>query len=221
MGVSDKHTQELKELMEKKSGKAVSWDEAAEAARNLAGLADVLFDCWVTDQKRKKKLEEFPKGFHLEGAYSCAVCGGSARDEESWYDKWGIKCMVCQEAVRRKEIPGSVAKFKDSWYSRWELERSFNLDHHALKRWVKAGILKPRSVTNNGRTHVQIFLIKDNKDTLPPKKLVESQMVRIEKDDGTWFRSEPWYKFVDPHEHLKGYKIMDYLKVTHGEKTES
>jgi hypothetical protein len=62
-------------------------------------------------------------------------------------------------------------------------------------------------------------LIKDNKDTLPPKKLTESQMVKEVKEGGKeWFRLEPWYRFVDPLEHLKGYKIMDYLKFTNNEE---
>jgi len=62
--------------------------------------------------------------------------------------------------------------------------------------------------------HTYVFLIKDNKDTLPPKKLTESKLVKEVRDGKEWFHSEPWYKFVkDPHKALMGYKIMDYLKV--------
>lgn len=80
--------------------------------------------------------------------------------------------------------------------------------------------LKPRVVPNNlGKSHAYFFLIKDNKDTLPPKKLTESHMVKEAKEDGKeWYHSEPWYRFVDPFEHLKGYKIMDYMRFTKKEE---
>jgi hypothetical protein len=63
-------------------------------------------------------------------------------------------------------------------------------------------------------TRAQLFLIKDNKDTLPPKKMTESKMVKETKDGKDWYRSEPWYRFVDPFEYLKGYKIMDHMRQT-------
>ena len=59
---------------------------------------------------------------------------------------------------------------------------------------------------------MQIFLIKDNKGFLPPKHLTKSESVSEEREDGTWLLTEPWYKFVDPFEHLKDYKIMDYMQ---------
>jgi len=164
---------------------------------------------------RKRKLREFPKGFHLEGiGYSCAICSNSVSNEETWYDKWGIKCLICQKAIDRRTIPGSAAKNKDSWYSKYDLESDFNINRHALNRFIKQRILKPRIVPNaSGQPHAYLFLIKDNKDTLPPKKLIKSELVKETIDGKEWFHSEPWYKFVDPHEHLKGYKIMDHLKV--------
>jgi hypothetical protein len=70
----------------------------------------------------------------------------------------------------------------------------------------------------SGKPHVSIFLIKDNKDTLPPKKLTESQMVKETKDGKDWFHSEPWYRFVDPVKHLEGYRIMEYLVFREEEK---
>ena len=38
-------------------------------------------------------------------------------------------------------------------------------------------------------------------------------MVKETKDGKDWYRSEPWFKFVDPHVILKGYKIMDHLRM--------
>lgn len=220
MTLSDEKIQEIKNLLEKKGDREYTWDEASEAARNLEQLVHLLFDCWVEDQKRKKKLEESPKGFVLDGVgYSCFICGQGTQAGQNWYDKYGIKCTICQSAIDRKEIPATLAKNKDSWYTKYDLESSFNLKGPGLRSWIKKGIIKARTVTYDGKgVHTQLFLIKDNKDFLPPKKLVESHSVKETKDDKEWFTIRPWYHFFDPVEHLKGYKIMDHMKVTHEEK---
>ncbi len=211
MELSNERIQEMKDLLEKNKGRKFTWQEASEEAHNLAGLAELCFDLWKKDIQRKKKLKEFPKGFDLESdGYSCSICRYSA----SWYDKHGIKCMTCQKAIDRKEIPATLGKNKGSWYSRYDLQSYFNIKGPTLNSWIKKGILKARNITNtDNKVHLQVFLIKDNKDTLPPKKLVESHMVKETKDGKDWYHSEPWYKFVDAHEHLKSYKIMDYLRV--------
>ena len=218
--LSRERIQEMKELLEKEKGREFTWEEASEAAYNLARLAELLFDHYVEDQKRKKKLEESPKGFVLDGVgYSCFICGQGTQAGQNWYDKYGIKCTICQGAIDRKEIPAALAKNKDSWYTKYDLESSFNLKGPTLRSWIKKGIINARTVTYDGKgIHTQLFLIKDNKDFLPPKKLVESHSVKETKDDKEWFTIRPWYHFFDPVEHLKGYKIMDHMKVTHEEK---
>lgn len=220
MQLSNERIQEMKDLLEKEKGREFTWKEAAEAAHNLAGLAEILFDSYKEDCRRKKKLEENPKGFKLDGVgYTCFICGSGTQAGENWYDKWGIKCTICQNAINRKEIPPTLAKNKDSWYTKYELERSFNLKGPALRKWIKEGIIKARTVTNNGKgVHVQLFLIKDNEGFLPPKKMVESHVVKEEKDGKEWYSMHPWYHFVDPFEHLKGYKIMEHMQVTAGDR---
>jgi hypothetical protein len=220
MGLSDKTIKKFKGILEKKTGKEVSWGEAEEGANNLAGFAELLYKQANIEHRRKLKLKNNPKGFHLEGnGYTCAICRNSVSNEETWYDKWGIKCLVCQKAINKKIIPGSVAKNDNSWYSTYDLEDRFNIDKSAMKQAVKEGVLKPRIVpSTSGRPYVYLFLIKDNKEMLPPKKLTESQLVKKVKDgDDNWFGLEPWYRFVNPSEHLKGYKIMDYSKFTNKE----
>lgn len=206
--------QKFKDLVEKKEGKEISWEEASEGAYKLAGYVELCFESWKTDQRRKRRLEESPKGFHLEGiGYSCFICGNHISNEETWYDKHGIKCLTCQKAIDKKIIPASAASNKDSWYSRYDLNSCFSLNRHAVNKFIKNGILKPRIVHGlTGKPHEYLFLIKDNADTLPPKSLVKSQLVKETKDGKDWYHSEPWYRFVDPHKHLKGYKIMDYLR---------
>ena len=220
MELSDKSIKEFQVIYKKKYKKDISWEDAREGAYGLACLAELMYDQAIVEHKRKLRLKDSPKGFHLEGVgYTCFICKNSISNEETWYDKWGIKCLICQKAIDKKIIPASVAKNENSWYSKYDLESRFNIDRHAMKRFVKKGILKPRIVPNDsGRPHAYLFLIKDNKNTLPPKKLTESHMVAEEKDGKAWHHLEPWYKFVDPFEHLKGYKIMNYLKFTSKEK---
>lgn len=216
MSISDEHLQELKAIMEKKGGREYSLAEVEEAGRQLVGLAEIFVDSWQEEQRRLRKLKENPKGFVLDGVgYTCFICHQSTREGENWYDKWGIKCTICQDSINRKEIPPSLAKNRESWYSKYDLERAFKLKGKVLNSWIREGILRTRVVTNQGKgVHCTLFLIKDNKGFLPPKKLVESRGVKEVKEDGNeWYSSRPWYHFVDPWEHLKDYKIMDYMKV--------
>lgn len=214
MSLDEEAIKEFQEIYKKEYGKELSYEEAADAARRLYGLADILYKSWVEDQRRKKKLKEFPDGFQLDGVgYSCHICGYGTQAGGNWYDKWGIKCMVCKGSVDRGEVPAWVAAHKDGWYSKYDLESRFNMTTPVLKRWIKEGIIKARTITRDGTgVHVQIFLLSDNKGFLPPKKLTESQSVKEEKDGQTWFRVEPWHRFVDPFEHLKDYGIIKHLR---------
>jgi hypothetical protein len=172
---------------------------------------------WKEEEKRREeKLKENPKGFHLEGAgYTCFICGDHTPQGDNWYDEYGIKCLVCQKAIDEGEIPASLAKDKDSWYTKYDIESRFNVKGPALRSWVKKGIIKPRTISHYGKgVHYEFFLIEDNKDFLPPKKMVESQFASTTNEKGEkTSRSYPWYCFVNPVEHLKGYKIMDHLRV--------
>lgn len=173
-------------------------------------------DEWKEKEKAlEEKLKENPKGFRREGTgYTCAICGGSTPEGDNWYDKWGVKCLVCQRAIDKGEIPASLAKNKDSWYRKYDFEHYFNVKGQTLNKWVKEGILIARTVSHYDEgVHTQVFLIKDNKDFLPPKKLVEGRSVKTFEDGKEYHRMHPWYHFGDPHEILKGYKIMNYLRV--------
>lgn len=177
------------------------------------------------EQKRRDdKLKENPKGYHLDGAgYTCAICHQSTPQGDNWYDEYGIKCLVCQKAIDEGEIPASMAKDTDSWYSKFDLEHSFNLNPQTIRKWVKEGILKDRTISHYGKgVHYQFFPIADNKDFLPPKKLVEGSSVKQKKDGKDWYTSAHWYQLVkDPYKHLKGYKIMDHLRVVPPEEVKA
>jgi hypothetical protein len=215
MALSEDTVKKFQEIYKKEHGVELSYEEAEEASNNLAGLAEILLDSYFEDQKRKKRLEESPKGFQLDGVgYTCFICGSGTQAGANWYDKWGIKCTICQAGVDRGEVPAWAAAHKDGWYSKYDLESRFGMTTPILKKWMEEGIIKARAITReSGRAHAQIFLLCDNKDFLPPKKLTESHMVKETKDGQDWFHSEPWHRFVDPFEHLKGYKIMEHMRI--------
>lgn len=189
---------------------------------NLQQMAKFVDEWKEKDKVREEKLKANPQGFHLDGVgYRCAICHDSTKEGDNWYDEFGIKCLVCQKAIDEGEIPASLAKDEDVWYSKFDLDHYFNLKGPSLRKWIKEGVIKPRTVSHYGKgVHFELFLLEDNKEFLPPKKLVESRSVKTRRDGKDWFTTEKWYRFVDPYEHLKGYKILDHLKFTVAEEKE-
>jgi len=206
----------LKATLEKVHGRSITNEELDHSYNLVTQLADIFYDNDRREIHRKKKLGENPKGFHLNGKYCCIVCGLSAENENSWYDKNGIKCILCQKALDKKLIPRSVIN-KNSWYSLYDLERYFNMDRADRTKFVKSGLLKKRMVPSDGRKpHLELFLIKDNRDVLPPKKLVPPKLVKVMKDGEEWFTRVEWYEWIDEKgaRKLQKYKISQILKET-------
>lgn len=210
----EKMREELKEILEKSKGAEVTDSELNESEFWLRQYVDLMYDIGQTEWQREQKLKENPKGFHLEGkGYTCFICGNSVSDQETWYDKHGVKCLICQKAIDENIIPETTASDKDSWYSALDLEHSFFINRYGLRRLVKEGILKPRIIpVSTGRPRCQIFLIADHKDILPPKELTKWPLVKFQKDGQDWYHSEPWLYHANPMEVLKDYKILDYMK---------
>ena len=183
-------------------------------------LGKLMEEIKAEDESRAKRLLESPQGFRLDGTgYSCRICGNGTPQGDNWFDAHGIKCLVCQKAIDEGEIPPTVASDRDSWYTKYDFESLFNVKSQTLRKWVRQGIVKPRDITYYGKgSHYQLFLIEDNKDFLPPKKMLESRRGHTQEEGPANSHMYPWYRFVDPKEYLKGYKIMDHLRVTDGEE---
>lgn len=209
MQISKEQIEEFKRIYKEEYGKELSDEEAYDAAYRVAGFAKLAFDHYVEDKRRKRKLKENPKGFSLEGDghYTCPICGGTIIANEMWYDKYGQKCMTCQKAIDKKIIPGSAVKDRDSWYSTWEFDSYFKMKTPTVNKLVRQNILKARVIPDINHS---IFLIKDNIDVLPPKKLLESRSVQVSENT---YSSQRWYEFQDPREVLKDYKILEYIKI--------
>ena len=193
--------------------------EYINARYNLEQLGDTLKEVKEIEKARVEKLKANPRGFHLEERYSCAICGDCPPAGDIWYDEWGMKCLVCQKAIDKGEIPPMVAKDEDSWYSGYDMESRFNIKSPTWRKWIRQGILKARTITKYGTgIHKQLFLVEDNKEFLPPKELTGSQGVVKVKDGKEWHTSEPWYRFVGAIERVKDYGIMKLFKIVQDEK---
>lgn len=209
----EERKEELRKLLEKERGHEITDHELFEADLWLTNYAKLMYDFAITDLGRKKKLEENPKGFHLEGkGYTCCVCHNSVSDDQTWYDENSIKCLICQDALDKKVIPPTVASDHESWYSMHDFESSFFMKPNAVRRFIKEGLLKPRIIKGpSDRIHYQLFLIEDNEDILPPKEVTKWPLVKFQKDGKDWYHSEPWFMHKDPKEVLDGYKILEYM----------
>ena len=115
MSLPKKAIDEFKVIYKSKYKKELSDAEASEAANNLVGLFDVLYRCAVKENERKQRLKKEPEGFNLtDGPYSCCICGKQVNGDQSWYDKNGIKCLLCQKAVKDGIVPAFACKDNDS-----------------------------------------------------------------------------------------------------------
>jgi hypothetical protein len=122
-------------------------NESTQAERDIENLAGILSEFVAEEVRRKNKLLENAKGFLFDkSGYCCSICHRSAPEGDSWYDKHGLKCMLCQKAINEKVIPGSVSLHKDNWYSTTELEMYFNIKGAYLNKLIKLEILKSRII---------------------------------------------------------------------------
>lgn len=162
MQITEEMMLEFKELGRKR-GKEWTDEEAYEAARNMMGLAELVYDISMKDAKLKARLKKEPKGFPTEGQYSCIVCRTGINSETGWYDWHGNKCLPCQKALDEGVIPSFICHNHDSFYASWDVKSTFKVKHHALKKYIKEGVLKPRTILNpDGTVREQIFLKKEN-----------------------------------------------------------
>jgi hypothetical protein len=207
---------QLKAGLDKEHGREFSWEEAEQAFHGLKKMAHIMYEGWKNHAQRQRKLKTSPTGFHLDQVgLNCCICHKLASMENSWYDSYGLKCMACQKAIDKKIIPKSVATKRESWYSKFDLEMYFNIKYKLLSKYIKEGILKDRIISDaKGKQHFQVFLIKDNKDVLPPKNLLRSRTIIVKRDGEDYYITEYWYEFI--HERLarklEKYGIVECFK---------
>lgn len=159
--VSDKSLKEFKELCEKEGIKYETEEEYRKSANNLVNFVGTLVEMDMEERQRKQRLEKELKGYTLEGnGRSCSLCGRSVYEGDGWYDKWGFKCMNCQDAVNKKKIPGSLC---GDWDHKkaipdTDLAMKLNIKVATLRKLIREGKIKGRRIPNGP----YMILKKDN-----------------------------------------------------------
>lgn len=163
--ISDKHLKEFKEICEKEGIKYETEAEYKEAAQNLVGFFDVLIEMDMAQRALKKRLETEPKGYVLEGkGRNCSLCGRGVYEGDGWYDKWGFKCMNCQQAADKKKIPGSLCGDYDhkKCITDSALSDKSNLHVQTIRKLIRNGKIKAREIPNGP----YVILRKENANLL-------------------------------------------------------
>ena len=77
--------------------------------RRLVDYFSLLIEIDQQEKACYTKLKDSPKGFPMDGeGRHCGLCFKSVYDTPGWFDKWGFKCINCQDAVNKRKIPGSL-----------------------------------------------------------------------------------------------------------------
>jgi len=164
MQVSDESVQEFKKIYREKYGKELSDQEAYEAAQNLANFAELLYDCAKQDHFRKLKLKDHPDGYHLPDGeyYNCRICYSTISGPETWYREYGTTCVICKKAIDERVVPISVITDRDSWYDSHALKDKFGLHSSTVRKMIRTGELRARTIKNDEHDYFQVFLKEEN-----------------------------------------------------------
>ncbi|EKE11014.1 MAG: hypothetical protein ACD_15C00154G0002 [uncultured bacterium] len=164
----DESVNEFREIFKKEYGKELTMQEASDSAHNLVNFFDVLLKIESKDQERQHRLKKEPKGFHVyDGIYNCVICHKAVTGDESWYDKYRVKCLTCQKATDKGIIPAKVFKNRKNWYAMWELKDKFGIHSATARKMIRTGELKAIIIENeDGKPYEYIFLADENKEVL-------------------------------------------------------
>jgi hypothetical protein len=155
----------FKRSLEESGAKYETEAEYREAARNLVNFAELIYDMSKEELLRKKRLEREPEGFQMEGeGRTCSLCKRAVYAElKLWYDKWGMKCMDCQNALNKKIIPGYVFNDQDNTHhiTASTLLWKFKIRRSTIAKLIQQGKLKPRIIPGSDTV---VFLATENRD---------------------------------------------------------
>ncbi len=165
MQITDKDIAEFKAICEKEGITYRSDDEYREAAYNLFNFVDLALDMSREQLGWQKRLENEPKGFSMAGeGRNCSLCGSGVNETDGWYDKWGFKCMNCQDAINKKKIPGSLCgDYKhEKCITDSTLAWKSGLHPQTIRKLIRHGKIKARKIPNGP----YMILKKDNPNIL-------------------------------------------------------
>lgn len=158
---NDKELDEFIAISKKDGIEYKDREEARQSANNLVQLAELTLDIYREEKVRKDRLEKEPDGFTIIGdGRSCSLCLRNVAGD-IWYDKWGMKCLDCHEAFKKKIVPGYVFRdyHNEKHITASSLQSMMDVRAQTIKKLVRQGKLKPRVVRGNGTL---VFLKKEN-----------------------------------------------------------
>lgn len=90
----------------------------------------------------------------------CGLCGRHVWEEDGWFDKWGFKCLNCQDAINKRKIPGSLCGDYGHEKSIPDTDLAMKLDIKVatLRKWIREDKIKGRRIPNGP----YMILRKDN-----------------------------------------------------------
>jgi hypothetical protein len=136
--------------------------ENHQSANNLIELIDLLTQIDQEEKARKNRLKDEPYGFLVTGSkYICLLCQ-YWNDEGVWYDRYGMKCLKCQDALNKKIVPGYIFRDYDNkkHVTSSKLTYLYNIHHQTLKKLVRQGKLTAREMPHGPL----VFLKQENPD---------------------------------------------------------
>lgn len=162
--IKEKELDEFIKISKKEGIEYKTREEARDSAQRLMSAYELLFDLAMEQVQWDKRLKKEPKGFAIpsEGR-TCSLCKHNIQGEV-WYDKWGMKCMDCQNAFNKKIVPGYV--FKDSNNEKHitasQLSWKFGLRSQTINKLVRNGDLKARVIKSKTHKDTLVFLRGEN-----------------------------------------------------------
>ncbi len=156
----DSDYKEFKEICEKEGIKYETEAQYHEAADNLVNFFSLLMKMDQEEKSRERRLEKEPNGFAFtSNGRTCPLCKTCIYGD-MWYDKWGMKCFNCQEALNKKLVPGYVFKDHDNQkhITDSELARKTQLHVQTIRKLARHGKLKARVLPKGPF----VFLRRDN-----------------------------------------------------------
>lgn len=131
-----------------------------EELKRVAQYFEILIEIDQSEKARFRRLEQEPKGFSIPGeGRSCPLCRQSIHNE-GFFDRWGFKCLNCQNAIDKRIIPGSVCKDWENKKSIADTALAIELEIsiHKIRKLIREGKIIGRHIPNGP----YMILMKDN-----------------------------------------------------------
>ena len=132
-----------------------------EEIKRLAQFMDVLIEIDMKQKALYRRLDKEPKGFAMAGeGRNCSLCERHVYDTDGWFDKWGFKCLNCQDAINKRKIPGSLCRdYKhEKSIPDTTLAMKLNVNVHKIRKLIREGRITARPIPHGP----YMILRKDN-----------------------------------------------------------